>query len=101
MSQEKKCRRPNWSSHECRVLREAVQPNLVIIRGRLSSSITKADKRKVWEAITMTVNTESGNGRTAEECEKKCANLQSMALKQMSAYKKESKKTGKPRLIQG
>ena len=57
MSQEKKCRRPNWSSHECRVLREAVQPNLVIIRGRLSSSITKADKTKVWEAITMTVNT--------------------------------------------
>ena len=87
-------RKPNFSVNEISVITESVVKNLNTIQSKLTNNVTNKKKNEIWEEITKDVNAVGKANRTVQEVKDKWKNLHSTAKKELSVFRKESKKTG-------
>ena len=87
-------RRKNFTDLECNMIIEGISMNREAFIGKFSASVTKETKGQAWEDLTWKINAACGYDRTVKEVEKKWYNLQQMAVKEVSHFSKEIKKTG-------
>ena len=92
-------RRKNFTDLECGMIIEAISKNRDIYIGKFSPTITKETKAQAWEELAIKVNAACEYGRTDKEIEKKWYNLQQLAVKEVSHFNKESRKTGNYSLL--
>ena len=87
-------RKPNFSVNEIAVLTENVIPNMGILQSKFSNNVTNRKKNETWEEITRAVNAVGHASRSTQEVRDKWKNLQSVAKKEFSEFRRETKKTG-------
>lgn len=63
-------RTSNWSKNEVMLLRQLIEEEKKIIKGKFSPDLTIKDKRPAWQYITNSLNTVSGVHRQREQIEK-------------------------------
>jgi hypothetical protein len=70
-------RRPNFTDNEKTALVDAVVENHNTLFGKLSSTLTNAEKDEVWDQVHARVNSVSSTIRNKEELKKKYQSLKS------------------------
>ena len=75
-------------------LQKVCGKNLNTIQSKLTNNVTNKKKNEIWEEITKDVNAVGKANRTVQEVKDKWKNLHSTAKKELSVFRKESKKTG-------
>ena len=68
--------------------------NVDVLHAKLSNSTTNRMKSNIWEKITGAVNAVGRASRSTQEVRDKWKNLQSVAKKEFSDFRRESMKTG-------
>ena len=87
-------RKPNFSVSEISAITESVQENLDILQSKLTNAITNEKKNQLWEEITKAVNGVGHANRSVQDVKDKWKNLHSVAKKEFTTFKRETKKTG-------
>ena len=64
-------RKPNWTDREKVVLLEEYEKKKVILKAKLSSTITSGDKNRAWQEIANTVNAGNSVKIDIKEIQKK------------------------------
>ncbi|XP_055954378.1 nuclear apoptosis-inducing factor 1-like [Patella vulgata] len=86
---EPKRRKQNWNPAALGVLIVGVEKNYGILKGKLSSSLTRSSKDGVWENICTKVNSVSSENRSIEDIKKKWSDYSSGLKKKEGARRRE------------
>ena len=89
-----KARKQNFSASEIALLTDKVEENISLIQSKLTNSVTNKHKIQIWKEITDAVNAVGVANRTVQEVKDKWKNLQSIAKKEFSSFRRETTKTG-------
>ena len=90
----KRTRKANFSAAECALLCELAEENLEVIRSKFSSTLSNANKKKVWEEITDKVNSLGVCLRSVQEVKDKWRRMVGNAKKEHSQFSTAQRKTG-------
>ena len=90
----KRARKPNFSSAECTLILKLAEENLETIREKFSSTISNKRKHAVWENISLKVNALGVAKRSATDVKEKWRAMRNEARKEMSRDKNSLEKTG-------
>ena len=90
----KRTRKANFSAAECALLCELAEENLEVIRSKFSSTLSNANKKKVWEEITDKVNSLGVCLRSVQEVKDKLRGMVGNAKKEHSQFSTAQRKTG-------
>uniref|UniRef100_A0A0P4W0U5 Regulatory protein zeste n=1 Tax=Scylla olivacea TaxID=85551 RepID=A0A0P4W0U5_SCYOL len=94
-TQQRRKRKPNWSSDETLRLVNIMAEKRCIIKGRFHPSLTHADKKRAWEDITNSVNARNLHvKRTEEEVVNKWFTVLSHSRKKIANINKEQNQSG-------
>lgn len=93
-SSAKKVRKSNFSSAEITTLMDKVEENLTVLNSKFTNTITNQRKNKIWQDIADAVNSVGNEKRTVKEVKDKWKNVQSIAKKEFSQFKRDSDRTG-------
>ena len=92
--ENKKHRKPNFTTAEVIMITEEVEKNLETLRSKFTNDITNKSKNEVWRKIADRVNAAGVHKRTPQEVRDKWKNLTSKAKKDFTIFKNESRRTG-------
>jgi len=93
--QQKKKRKPNWSSDETLRLVNVMAEKHLTVNGRFRPSLTHGDKKRAWADITNAVNASNVLvRRTEEEVINKWFTVLSHSRKKIAAVRKEFNQSG-------
>ncbi|XP_063859205.1 dendritic arbor reduction protein 1-like [Scylla paramamosain] len=94
-TQQRRKRKPNWSSDETLRLVNIMAEKRCIIKGRFQPSLTHADKKRAWEDITNSVNACNLHvKRTKEEVVHKWFTMLSHLRRKIGNINKEQNQSG-------
>ena len=69
--ENKRARKPNFSSAKCALILQLAEENISVIREKFSTNITNKRKNEVWETICERVNALGVARRTATDIREK------------------------------
>ncbi|XP_071131749.1 myb/SANT-like DNA-binding domain-containing protein 4 [Mytilus edulis] len=90
-----KRRNPNFTDAELQTLLDEIEKDKTLLFSKLSNVATNGAKKRAWDTICSKVNaTNTDHKRTVDEIRKKWSTNTSIAKKQASRIRRESRKTG-------
>ncbi|CAG2192568.1 unnamed protein product [Mytilus edulis] len=90
-----KRRNPNFTDAELQTLLDEIEKDKTLLFSKLSNVATNGAKKRAWESVCSKVNaTNTDHKRTVDEIRKKWSTYTSIAKKQASRIRRESRKTG-------
>ena len=83
-----------FSAREVSVITEQFEHKRSILTSKLNNVVKNSKKNPIWQAITAAVNAVGTAKRTTQDVKEKWRNLAANARKQLSEYRRESRRTG-------
>ena len=82
-----------FSAREVFVITEQFEQKRSILTSKLNNVVKNSKKNQIWQAITAAVNAVGTAKRTTQDVKEKWRNLAANARKQLSEYRRESRRT--------